>query len=61
MKKTTTEKRLVLRKITVATLTTENLAGVVGGMMGVVRYTQHSICADQCCGSDPNANCPRTF
>jgi hypothetical protein len=55
------EKRLVLRKITVANLTAETLAGVMGGMQPVVRYTQHSICADQCCASDPNANCPRTF
>jgi hypothetical protein len=56
--KKTDEKRFTLKKITIAHLGSEQLGKVAGGLP---RFTGHSICAEQCCETDPNANCPRTF
>ena len=56
MKKTSDAQRLVLRKITIA-----NLGQLTQAAGGLPRFTNQSVCAEQCCASDPNVNCPRTF
>lgn len=58
MKKT--QKRLALRKITIADVSPNQL-GQVGGGMQKTPWTTHSVCAEQSCETDRTANCPRTF
>jgi hypothetical protein len=54
--KKTSSKKLGLSKITVANLSTTQLENVAGGQFPV-DFTLRSVCAEQCCGSDINAQC----
>jgi hypothetical protein len=58
MKKT--QKRLALRKITIADVSPHQLAEVTGGLPKL-NWTKASVCAEQSCDTDRNSNCPRTF
>jgi hypothetical protein len=43
------KKTIPTKKLTLNTLTVAKLSAVQGGLMA---YTKHSVCMDQCCASD---------
>jgi hypothetical protein len=53
--KKTPAKKLSLGKITIASLSKANQKSIKGGLPR--DFTKVSVCADQCCGSDINAQC----